>query len=47
MGRQYRRRLHEALQKFTPADVYEGRQGDDLGPPRADQTRHARAAPVV
>ena len=30
MGRQYRRRLHEALQNLTPADVCEGRQATIL-----------------
>ena len=30
MGRQYHRRLHEALQNLTPADVYERRQATIL-----------------
>jgi hypothetical protein len=34
------RRLHEALQNVTPADVYYGAPGDDPLAARADQTRH-------
>jgi hypothetical protein len=47
MGRQYRRRLHEALQNLMPADVCEGRQATILARRATDQTRHAGAALVV
>jgi len=36
--------LHESLQNVTPADVYEGAAGGDLGPACADQTRDAGTA---
>ena len=41
------RRLHESLQNVTPADVYEGAAGGDLGPACADQTRDAGTATAV